>query len=73
MRELLDVTTKYATGEEAIQANFIEKGKATAHLNGDDGGNNPASAQRCHDKKARDRKHCGEEMVATVSNPQQRG
>jgi hypothetical protein len=49
------------------------KGKVVAHLSGDDGGNNPALAQCCRDKKARDRKHYGEEMVATVSNPQQQG
>ena len=41
--ELLDVTTQYATGEEAVQANFSNKAKAAAHLSGGDGGNDPAS------------------------------
>jgi hypothetical protein len=66
MRELLDVTTQYATSEEAIQANFSGKAKATGHLNGGDGGNDLASAQRGCDKRAKDLKRHGEEMVAAA-------
>jgi hypothetical protein len=60
MRELLDITTKCAMGEEAVQANFSGKAKAIAHLNGGD-------------KRARDRKCHEEEMMAAadhVTNPQ---
>ena len=52
--ELLDVTTKYATDEEVVQANFSSKAKATGHLSDGDGGDNSASAQHCHDKRAKD-------------------
>ena len=44
MRELLDVATKYATTEEAVQANFSSKAKATGHLSGRDGGDYPSSS-----------------------------
>jgi hypothetical protein len=30
MQELLDITIRFATGEDAILANFDNKGKATA-------------------------------------------
>jgi hypothetical protein len=45
MQELFDVATKYATGEEAIQANFSGKAKAKPadHLSGI-GGDDPASS-----------------------------
>ena len=42
--ELLDITTKYATGEKAVQANFSSKAKATGHLSGRDGGDYPSSS-----------------------------
>jgi hypothetical protein len=45
-RELLDVATQYATGEEAVQANFSAKAKAASHLSVGDGGDDPASARR---------------------------
>jgi hypothetical protein len=45
MRELLDVATQYATGKEAVQANFSGKAKATGHLSGGDGANDSASSQ----------------------------
>jgi hypothetical protein len=34
--ELMGVTTQYATSEEAIQANFSGKAKATGHFSGGD-------------------------------------
>ena len=43
-RELLDIATQYATGEEAIQANFSKKAKAAGHLNGGDGTDDLASS-----------------------------
>jgi hypothetical protein len=43
-QELLDVTTQCATGEEAVQANFSDKAKATGHLSGRDGTDGPASS-----------------------------
>jgi hypothetical protein len=44
-QELFDVATKYATGEEAIQANFSGKAKAKPadHLSGI-GGDDPTSS-----------------------------
>jgi hypothetical protein len=44
MQELLEITTKYATGEEAAQANFSGKAKAADHLSVGDGGDNPTLA-----------------------------
>jgi hypothetical protein len=44
-RELLDVTTQYATNEEVVQANFSGKAKATGHLSGGNGGDDPALSQ----------------------------
>jgi hypothetical protein len=70
MRELLDVATKYAIGEEAILASFSDKGKACAHHSGRDGDDEAAT-----DKK-KDRKHCSEEMVAAAdctTRPQPKG
>jgi hypothetical protein len=64
--ELLDIATQYATGEEAIQTNFSDKAKATSHLNGGDGGDDPASSQRHCDRRNKDRKRRGEEMVAAA-------
>jgi hypothetical protein len=43
-RELLDVATQYATGEEVLQANFSSKAKAVAHLSSGDGDDDPASS-----------------------------
>jgi hypothetical protein len=43
-RELLDVTTQYTTGEEAVHANFSGKAKATSHLSGGDNTDDPASS-----------------------------
>jgi hypothetical protein len=68
MQELLDVATKNAKGEEAIQANFNGKAKAAGHLSGGDGGDESTSAQRHRGKRARDRKHRGEEMVAATDH-----
>jgi hypothetical protein len=73
MRELLDVTTQYATSEEAVQANFSGKAKAISHLSGGDISDDPASSQRLHVKRNKDRKRHGEEMVAManyVTRPQ---
>jgi hypothetical protein len=44
MQELLDVATQYATGVEAIQANFGGKARATGHLSGGDGADDPVSS-----------------------------
>jgi hypothetical protein len=44
MRELLDVTTQYATGEKVVQANFSGKAKAATHLSGGDGSDKPTSS-----------------------------
>jgi hypothetical protein len=41
-QELLDVTMQCATSEEAVQANFSGKAKATSHLSGRDGADSPA-------------------------------
>jgi hypothetical protein len=62
-QELLDIATKYATGEEAVQTNFSSKAKAASHLSGGHSGDDHATAQCRRDKRARDRKHYGEEMV----------
>jgi hypothetical protein len=62
--ELLDVTTKYATGEEAVHTNFSSKCKAAAYLSGGDCGEDSAAAHHRRDKRARNKKHHGEEMVA---------
>jgi hypothetical protein len=45
MRELLDIVTQYAIGEEAVQTNFSKKAKAADHLSGGDGADDPASSQ----------------------------
>jgi hypothetical protein len=65
-QELLDIATKYATGEEAVQANFSSKAKAASHLSGGDSGDDHASAQRRHNKMARDRKHYGEMLAVGI-------
>ena len=44
MQELLDVATQYATGEEAVHANFSGKFKAASHLSGGDNDDDPASS-----------------------------
>jgi hypothetical protein len=62
----LDVATKYAMSKEAVQANFNGKAKTAAHLSGGDGDDNLASAQCHRDKMAKDKKHCGKEIVATA-------
>ena len=41
MRELLDVTTQYAIGEEAVHTNFSDNAKAATHLSSGDGGDDP--------------------------------
>jgi hypothetical protein len=46
MRELLDIATQYATSEEAVQANFSGKAKATDHLSVGDSGDDPTSTRR---------------------------
>jgi hypothetical protein len=46
-RELLDIATKYAMGEEAMLANFSDKVKATTHLSGGDDGDDAATVN-CH-------------------------
>jgi hypothetical protein len=43
-QELLDIATQYATIEEVVQVNFNGKVKATGHLSGGDGDDNPASS-----------------------------
>jgi hypothetical protein len=43
--ELLDVTTQYANDMEVVQGNFGGIVKATGHLSGGDGADNPASSQ----------------------------
>ena len=66
MWELLDVTTKYAIGEEVIQANFSSKAKAVGHLSHGDSSDDLALAQS----------RCEEEMVAAVdyaTRPQSHG
>ena len=67
-RELLNIATLYANDEEPIQANFSSKVKAAGHLSGGDGGDDPASSQRCHDKQNNDPKCHEEEMVAMVDH-----
>ena len=57
--ELLDVTTQYATGKEAVQSNFSGKAKTVGHLSGGDGGDKPASSHRHRDKRNKDWKHRG--------------
>jgi hypothetical protein len=66
MRELLDITTQYVTDEEVVQANFSGKAKATIHLSDGDSGDDPTSSQCRRNKRNKDRKRHGEEMVATV-------
>jgi hypothetical protein len=76
MQELLEVATKYATREEVVQANFSGKSKAASHLSVGDGGDDPTLAQHRRDRRARNRKRHGEEMVATAEHtarPQPRG
>ena len=76
MRELLDVATKYTTGEEVVQANFSGKAKVVGHLSGGDSVNNPTSSQRCHDRRDKDQKRYGKDMVATAdrtTRPQPHG
>jgi hypothetical protein len=76
MRELLDVATQYAIGEEAVQANFRGKAKAIGHLSGGDGADDPTSSQRRRDRRNEDRKCHGEEMVAMTdyaTRPQPHG
>jgi hypothetical protein len=58
-------------GEEAIQANFSGNAKATAHVSGGDGNDDLASAQRHYDKRARDKKRHGEEMVVAAEHAAQ--
>jgi hypothetical protein len=65
-RELLEVTTQYATSEKVVQANFSGKAKAPGHLSGGDGDDDPASSQCCRDKMNKDRKRRRKEMVAAV-------
>jgi hypothetical protein len=67
MRELLDIVTKYTTGEEAAQANFSSKAKAKTanHLSGD-GGDDPTSSKRHRNRRTREQKHRGEEMVTVA-------
>jgi len=44
MLELLDITTQYATSEEAIHDNFNGKAKVAGHLYGGDGTDDIASS-----------------------------
>ena len=67
-QELLDVATKYATGEEDVQANISGKAKATGHLSDGNSGDDLASSQRHRDKRNKDQKRCGEEMVAAADH-----
>ena len=66
IRELLDITTQYATGEEVVQANFSGKAKAITHLNSRDDDDDPTSSQRRCNKQNKDQKCHGEEMVAAA-------
>jgi hypothetical protein len=76
MQELLDVATQYAIGEEVVQANFSQKAKATGHLSGGDGTDDPASSQRRRDRWNKNRKRRREEMVVVTdraTRPQPHG
>ena len=68
MWEILNITTQYATGEVVIRANFSGKAKATGHLSGGDGDDDPTSSQHRRDKRNKDRKHRGEEKVAVADH-----
>jgi hypothetical protein len=68
MQELLDITTQYSTGEEVVEAIFSGKAKVAGHLSGGDGDDGPALSQQCHDRRNKDRKHHGEEMVVVADH-----
>jgi hypothetical protein len=66
--ELLDIATQYAIGEEVVQANFSGKAKVAGHFSRGDDGDNPASSQRHRDRRNKDQKRRGVEMVATADH-----
>jgi hypothetical protein len=54
--ELLDVATKYATGEETVLANFSGKGKAIAPHSGGDGDDEANVVGWRRNKRKKDKK-----------------
>ena len=65
--EVMDVSTEYAMGEDAILANFTGRGKATTDHSGGDHDDEANAASRCSDKK-KDKKCHGEEMLAVATH-----
>jgi len=63
----LDITTKYAMGEEVILANFSGKCKTATLHSGGEGYDEANTASQCHYKKKKCDKKChGKEMVTTA-------